>query len=877
MDCGPAILASALAGFHLPSSYGRLRELCQTDVDGTAIETVEAVLRRLGLDAEQVMVPTEFLLQKEAEVLPAVAVVTLPDGAFHFILIWRRHGPFFQVMDPARGRRWIRAEALLRELYVHTQVVATAGWADWTASEEFHRPMAGRLRRLRISPQAIRDLLESGSRGREGREAAALDAALRLTESLVGTGALGKGRAAESVLRQLHLRAMDGSASGASTVPESYWSVRPHGDSADSLDLKGCVLVRLKGLEPTGGGPGSRAAETGHPTDLPPIHGQAEPSPERQLLGFLPQGRRGILWPIVTGLAIGALAVAAEALLFTALIGLGGHLPSSQDRALLLAIVAAVVFTFLGVHWLNLSALLRLGRQLEGGLRRAFLRKLPRLGISFFNSRLRSDMAERGHNAYALRELPRVVGSGIASTSELVFTVAALAWMYPGIALPAIVCGVVTVALPWVFQPFLAERDLRLRTLSGALSRFFLDAFLGLVPIRAHGAEGVLQRQHGSVLDRWMEAGLRLQRVALIAGVLQGLIGTGLAAAIVVMHARQHGASGLLLLAYWALRLPTLGSEVASAFERYPLYRSLAIRLMEPLGAREEEGVVQSTSRTSASDEGAAGVELRGVGLEISGHTLLQDVDLTIPPGTHVAVLGASGAGKSTLLGLLLGWHRPTQGEIRVDGRRLEGHEVDRLRRGTVWVDPAVQLWNRSLAANLRYGDPRGATPLGELLEEGDLYDLVERLPRGQATPLGEGGSLISGGEGQRVRYGRGAGRRKARLVLLDEAFRGLDQPSRERFLGRARQRFGTATLLAALHSPGEARSFDQIVVLESGRLIESGPPEGLMSQEGSAFRRLLAAERELLQGGWRDARWQHWTLRDGGLEADPSSPGGAP
>src|SRR5947207_6487421 len=97
MDCGPASLKCLLEGFHVPVSYGRLREACQTDVDGTSIDTLEDIAKQLGLGAEQIMVPLDHLLLPEAATLPAILVVRLPTGFTHFVVVWRRHGPFVQV------------------------------------------------------------------------------------------------------------------------------------------------------------------------------------------------------------------------------------------------------------------------------------------------------------------------------------------------------------------------------------------------------------------------------------------------------------------------------------------------------------------------------------------------------------------------------------------------------------------------------------------------------------------------------------------------------------------------------------------------------------------------------------------------------------
>jgi ATP-binding cassette subfamily B protein len=145
MDCGPASLKCLLEGFGISASYGRLREACQTDVDGTSIDTMEEVAVQLGLDAEQIMVPVDHLLLPEARVLPAIVVVRLPSGITHFVVAWRRHGHFVQVMDPATGRRWPTCRRFLGEIYVHTTPVPAPAWREWAGSGEFLSTLRRRL------------------------------------------------------------------------------------------------------------------------------------------------------------------------------------------------------------------------------------------------------------------------------------------------------------------------------------------------------------------------------------------------------------------------------------------------------------------------------------------------------------------------------------------------------------------------------------------------------------------------------------------------------------------------------------------------------------------------------------------------------------
>src|SRR5262249_59676268 len=115
-------------------------------------------------------------------------------------------------------------------------------------------------------------------------------------------------------------------------------------------------------------------------------------------------------------------------------------------------------------------------------------------------------------------------------------------------------------------------------------------------------------------------------------------------------------------------------------------------------------------------------------------------------------------------------------------------------------------------------------------------------LPDGLQTPLGESGRLLSGGEGQRVRFGRALHRSPARLVVLDEAFRGLERPRRQRFLGVARRRWAQATLVHITHDIEETALFDRVLVMDGGRIVEEGSPHDLSRRAGSRYRDLLDA-----------------------------------
>src|SRR5439155_19621964 len=129
---------------------------------------------------------------------------------------------------------------------------------------------------------------------------------------------------------------------------------------------------------------------------------------------------------------------------------------------------------------------------------------------------------------------------------------------------------------------------------------------------------------------------------------------------------------------------------------------------------------------------------------------------------------------------------------------------------------------------------------MAQAIEAADLHGVLERLPDGLQTPLGEGGALVSGGEGQRVRFGRALLRPGVRLAILDEPFRGLDREKRRTLLARARDAWRGATLLCITHDVGETLGFERVVVVEGGRVVEDAAPAELAARAGSRYRALL-------------------------------------
>ncbi len=502
----------------------------------------------------------------------------------------------------------------------------------------------------------------------------------------------------------------------------------------------------------------------------------------------------------------------------------------------LFAAIGLLIFAtiLLAIEYASGLGTLRWGRKLEARLRMALLAKLPRLNDRYFHSRPISDMADRNHNIQAVRAVPGLGLRLIQSVLELAITFAGVLILAPGSWLLASLLALMALSFPFTTQHILNERDLRVRNHGGALNSFYLDSMLGTAPVRAHRAERNVQGQHESLLVEWYKSLRSLINLSLATDTVQAMITTAVVGALLLMHffsaARVTGSD--LLLVYWTLKLPGLGAQIARLIHQYPAQRNILSRLLEPLSApedlelSEEERAAVSTRRKGPAAKGIA-LEFHGGSVLAAGHTILQSVDLSIAPGEHVAIVGMSGAGKSSLLGVLLGWHRLATGHLLIDGQHAQARDIEALRHETAWVDPAIQIWNRSLLDNLTYAsDEDAALAVGEVIAAARLRGVTQKLPQGLQTLLGEGGGLLSGGEGQRVRLARALLSPTTRLALLDEPFRGMDRTQRRALLAEARKWWASVTLLCVTHDVAETLAFDRVLVVEDGQIIEDGAPQ---------------------------------------------------
>jgi ATP-binding cassette, subfamily B, bacterial len=245
--------------------------------------------------------------------------------------------------------------------------------------------------------------------------------------------------------------------------------------------------------------------------------------------------------------------------------------------------------------------------------------------------------------------------------------------------------------------------------------------------------------------------------------------------------------------------------------------------------------------------------ELRfeGIGFQYEdGTTVLRGLDLEIPPGRTVALVGPSGIGKSTIAGLVLRLHDPTEGRILLDGRDLRDYALESLRGQVGAVPQDATLFAVSIRENIAYGAP-GCTDAE--IEDGarlaNAYEFIRALPLGYDTVVGERGVTLSSGQRQRIALARAAVRR-APILILDEPTTGLDELNERAVVAAIDQLARSATTLLITHDLRLAARADEVLLLEQGSIAERGTHAELMAARG----RYATLYR--LQSGSRPARF---------------------
>jgi ATP-binding cassette subfamily B protein len=239
----------------------------------------------------------------------------------------------------------------------------------------------------------------------------------------------------------------------------------------------------------------------------------------------------------------------------------------------------------------------------------------------------------------------------------------------------------------------------------------------------------------------------------------------------------------------------------------------------------------------------AGSVTLRNVSFRYpDGQKVFADFNLHIEAGQRVGLVGHSGSGKSTLFALIQRYYDVQKGRVLVGGENVTEVTQESLRAAMTCVPQDISLFHRSILENVRYGRPDASD--GEVMRAinaARCSEFINALPKGVDTIVGNRGAKLSPGQRQRIAIAR-AFLKDAPILLLDEATSALDTESEEAVRQALDRLMKGRTVIAIAHRLATLRNFDRIVVLQSGLIVEDGPPDALAQRKG-VYRELVRCE----------------------------------
>ena len=519
----------------------------------------------------------------------------------------------------------------------------------------------------------------------------------------------------------------------------------------------------------------------------------------------------------------------------------------------LLAVVCVLALASGSRYYLVMT----LGERVVADLRKALFAHLATLDATFFDTALTGELVSR--LTADTTQIKATFGSSASvALRNLFLFLGAIALMV--VSSPKL-SGLVLVAIPFIVLPLVFSGRAVGRRARAAQDRLaeamaYAGENLGAVrTMQAFGAESATTARFDAAVEGSYRAAAHatvsrsaLTIVALVLA-FASVVGVLWLGAHDVMAGRMTGGLLSQFVLYAVFGAGALG-ELSQVWGEISAAAGAAGRIADLLAIKPTIAAPPVPARLPAPVRGSVRFDHVGFSYPTrSADAVVRDLDLAIEPGESVALVGPSGAGKSTVFQLLMRFYDPGTGRILLDGVPIASVAPEALRASIAVVPQDPVIFSGSVADNIRYGRP-DASPaaIREAAERAAAHDFITAMPQGYDTLVGERGVTLSGGQRQRLAIAR-AILKDAPVLLLDEATSALDAESERLVQGALDALMRSRTTLVIAHRLATVRKADRILVMDGGRIVETGTHASLSAQNG-LYARLARLQFDLREDG---------------------------
>ena len=492
----------------------------------------------------------------------------------------------------------------------------------------------------------------------------------------------------------------------------------------------------------------------------------------------------------------------------------------TTNTLLVIGIALGIIMVFsAGMTWLRQYFVLHTGNRIDAVLGTQVFRHLFRLPMGYFHHRPTGVLVARVHGVETIREF--ITGAAAAVMLDFPFLLIFLAIMfYYSVMLTLIALGILLViaVISFAIRPILRER-LNQQFLLGARNQSFVTEYVsGMETVKSLQMEPQLDQRYGSYLSSYLAASFNTRQIGNTYNVVANLLEQILTLLIlcigawIVLSSREMTIGMLVAFQMFAGRLSGPVLRLAGLWQEFQQADIAVKRLGDIMGAPGEPYAL----RPAREGGGSGRIEIKNLSFRYADNLpyLYRNFNLVIDPGTCVALMGPSGCGKSTLAKLLQGFYSPGDGAILLGGHDINYLSANELRSYFGVVPQDTELFSGSIYENLILANPlAGFDQVIEACKVAEIHQMIERLPEGYQTRIGEHGVGLSGGQKQRIAIAR-ALLKRPKILIFDEATSSLDEATAENFAKTVNQLKGKVSMLFIAHQLPKGLRVDEVVRL---------------------------------------------------------------